>query len=252
MKRVLVVITMFLSFPPGPVTATTYPASYDKPHHATFDNILRASVRGERVDYELVRRTNADPLGAYLDELADKRVELFPRDHQLAYYINLYNATMLKAVLDRQAADPAWTPAAEDFAVFKLPLVRLRGRVTSLNDLEHQVIRKQFKDPRVHAALNCAAESCPPLLSRAYRADDLDAVLEENMRRFVNDPVRNPIDLKNRKLVVSQIFEWYADDFGGRDQIDEYIDRYHDADTTGWPVSFVEYSWELNDATPAG
>ena len=92
------------------------------------------------------------------------------------------------------------------------------GDNISLNHLEHEIIRKQFKDPRIHVALVCAAKSCPPLLNRAYRADDLDKVLDENMKRFVTDASRNQIDDEKRELRLSKIFEWYPADFGGKDR----------------------------------
>jgi hypothetical protein len=217
-------------------------------HDATgeYDHILRQTVRDDGlVDYDAIERTYATSLDAYLIKLGEIDANNFPRDEKLAYYINLYNATMLKAALDRRGG--GWAPDKDDFAVFKLPLVRSAGVAMSLNDLEHEVIRKRFDEPRVHAALVCAARSCPPLLPRAYRADDLDRVLEENMQRFVRDPARNPIDVANRKLVLSKIFDWYAADFGGPDKVAAYVDRYHPAETTGWPVSFTEYSWQLND-----
>lgn len=127
--------------------------------------------------------------------------------------------------------------------------MRVGGRVMSLNELEHDVIRPTFKDPRIHVALVCAARSCPQILPRAYRADDLAAVLEGNMRRFVNDPIRNPIDAANKKLRLSKIFDWYADDFGGKEKVAAYVDKYHPEDVADWPVEFVEYDWSLNAVT---
>lgn len=213
--------------------------------HEPFDHILRAVVRDERVDYALLRRHHLPALNRYLDDLATQPPGA--GDESLAYHLNLYNATVLKAVAERYRPD--YSVAEDDFRLFKEPIVRLPGKTISLDELEKKLILPTFKDPRVHVGLVCAAESCPPLLPRAYRADDVDRVLEENMKRFVNDASRNPIDVKNRKLVVSKIFDWYADDFGGKGNIDQYIDRYHPADSTGWPVSFVEYSWKLNDAS---
>jgi hypothetical protein len=213
--------------------------------HSDLDRILRSVVRDGKVDYAGLRREHLPALRGYLEYLhAEPSGQ---GNERLAYLINLYNASVLAEVAARYR--PGFSPAEDDFRMFKAPNIRFGNAFISLDDLEHKFIRPVFKDPRVHAALNCAAESCPPLLPRAYREEDLDQVLDENMKRFVNDPIRNPIDVKNRKLVVSKIFEWYADDFGGKDKIAAYIDKYHDADVSGWPVSFVEYSWKLNDAT---
>ena len=214
--------------------------------HDAFDAILRERVSGDGlVDYAAIKAHDAAKLDAYLDHLSRVDVKNLPRDGQLAHFINLYNATMIKAVIDRLRDD--YSPAEKDFAVFKEPLVRIAGGKTiSLDELEHGIIRKKFKDPRVHVALVCAARSCPPLLNRAYRAEDLDKVLDENMKRFVNDAARNQIDDEKRELRVSKIFDWYAADFGGKDAVPAYLARYAGKDFTGYRVSYLEYDWKLN------
>lgn len=210
------------------------------------DRILADSVRNERVDYSLIKSKYAADLKAFLDEAAKLDPAQLSAQQRLAHYINLYNATMIQAVIDRYRE--GYSPAEKEYAIFKEPLVRLKGKTISLNELENGIIRPEFKDPRVHAALVCAARSCPPLLPRAYRAEDLDKVLDANMRRFVSDPARNPIDLPKKQLKLSQIFDWYAEDFGGKGSIAAYVSKYLGRDVSGFEVSFVDYSWELNDA----
>ena len=213
--------------------------------HDTFDAILRERVTDGLVDYAAVKQHDAAKLNAYLDEMAKADVATMPRDGQLAHYVNLYNATMIKAVIERLR--DGYSPAEDDFAVFKEPLVRVAaGKVVSLNHLEHEIVRKQFKDPRVHVALVCAAKSCPPLLSRAYRAEDLDKVLDENMKRFVIDGARNQVDDQRKELRLSKIFEWYADDFGGKERVAAYVAKYLGRDVSGCRVSHLEYDWTLN------
>ena len=219
-------------------------SSFAAVDHSAFDAILKANVRNERVDYNNIKAKRLPELDAYLKMLSEADVASLSREEQLAYYINLYNATMIREVIGRYT--PGWTPAAQEFKVFKDPTVKLKSRVVSLDHLEHQIIRPTFKDPRIHVALVCAARSCPPLLPRAYTADTLDATLEENMKKFVTDPFRNPIDLRRRELRLSKLFEWYSADFGGPGNIAAYVDRYHPASTTGWKVTFVEYVWDLN------
>jgi hypothetical protein len=215
--------------------------------HSSFDEILRQTVRGERVDYRLIRERYLKQLDGYLDQLAQVDPQTLSRDEQLAMYINLYNATMIRAVIDRY--HPGYSPSENHFAVFEEPLVRVAGKAMSLNDLENVVIRPEFKEPRIHVALVCAARSCPPLLPRAYWAQDLQATLEANMRRFVHDTTRNRVDIQNQRLELSQLFNWYVDDFGGKRAVATYFDRYHDAEVAGYAVSFLEYSWELNSTS---
>jgi len=212
--------------------------------HSAFDRILKRHVHNERVDYLAIREHERDHLTQYLERIAAFSPDTLGRQAQLALYINLYNATMIRAVAERY--HPGYSPSEKNFSVFAAPLVRVGGQTMSLNDLEHKVIRPRFKDPRIHAALVCAALSCPPLLNRAYHRDDLEETLEANMRRFVNDASRNRVDLAGNRLILSPIFQWYADDFGGQAQLADYVDRYHAESTRGFEISFTDYSWALN------
>jgi hypothetical protein len=217
--------------------------------HDAFDAILRERVTDGLVDYAAIKQHDADDLKAYLDARAAVDVSKRPRNEQLAHYINLYNATMIRAVITELPEGSS--PDTKGFAIFKRPRIHLsEGDNVSLDHLEHEIIRKQFRDPRIHVALVCAAKSCPPLLSRAYRAEDLDKVLDENMRRFVNDRARNQVDHEKKELRLSKIFDWYADDFGGREQVPAYVGKVLGQDLTGYRVSFLEYDWSLN-AVPA-
>lgn len=216
--------------------------------HAPLDRILRKNVREELVDYLNIRKKHMAELNGYLDRLAAVKPQELKQQDRLAFYINLYNATMIKAVIERY--HEGYSPSEDDFVVFKKKLVRLAGKTVSLNDLEHEIIRKQFKEPRIHVALVCAARSCPPLIARAYRGEDLEKLLQQGMRRFVNNRFRNVIDVKSRKLKLSAIFDWYAVDFGGKEKLADYVNKYHDADVSSFAVSFIEYSWELNIVKP--
>src|SRR5258706_6159402 len=182
--------------------------------HSTFHIILKNTVKDERVDYNAIKLNHLPALNAYLDTLAKVDPAKLDKNEQLAFYINLYNATMIRAITDR--LKPGYTPSEKDYGIFKEPLVRTNGKVISLNDLENNVIRPTFKDPRGHVALVCGARSCPPILPRAYTADDLDATLDQNMKNFVADWFRNPIHYKTKTLKLSHIFDWYPDDFGGK------------------------------------
>ena len=222
----------------------TQPADTPTVDHSAFDTILRAHVRDQRVDYLAIRDAHAPELAGYLDMLAGVDTGALSRDEHLAMLINLYNATMIRAIVDRY--EPDYTVAAEDYAVFRQPLVRVDGRTISLDALEHEVIRKRFEEPRIHVALVCGAVSCPPLLPRAYRARTLAATLEANMRRFISDSSRNRIDHAAKRLELSQIFNWFAADFGGKDKIADYVNGYTQADVSRFAVTFIEYDWSLN------
>lgn len=207
---------------------------------APLDAILKAIVKDGGVDYALLRDKHLPALDAWLASFKDTG------ELPLADLINLYNAHMLKAVVEKRAGDPAWKPSDGNYGVFKEPRVRLASGVVSLDHLENQVIRKRG-DPRIHAALNCAAASCPPLIPEAYRQETLDRQLEENMRAFVNDPTRNRFDARTRTLEISSIFNWFAADFGGPEKVPAYLAKYRPGNYQGWTVKFADYDWKLNE-----
>ena len=211
MKSILVVLLM-LSAARGQV-----------PGEDLLQKILTANVRGGKVDYLVIRRDHWAELTTCLDQFASVDPAKLNENDRLAFYINLYNASMIRAVIQHLNHD--WTPASSGFAV--------------------------FKEPRVHVALVCGAVSCPPLLPRAYRGKDLNTVLHANMVRFVTDTTRNPIDVQKRKLRLSRIFEWFHDDFGGEAKIPAYVDSFHPGDLRKFELSFAPYSWKLNIAPPA-
>jgi len=236
MKRLLLLVPLLL---------LSMGHSFPQPGN-NLDLIVQQCVKNERVDYAQIKDKWADSLDQYLDFVANLQAKQFSGEQLLALHINTYNASMLKAVLAHDIA--TWKPSDNDFSVFKEPHVKLMGETMSLNDLENKVIRPTFKDPRIHAALVCAAVSCPPLIPRAYVGNDLEEVLEANMKRFVNDPARNRVDEATKTIHLSRIFDWYAEDFGGKDKVLEYVDRCHEADLAGYKVEFLDYDWSLNKA----
>ena len=219
-------------------------ASFD---HAPLDRVLAGNVREGRVDYRAIGATRLSELDRYLDRLAAFDPTSLPRDERLAFAINLYNASMIRAVLDRMK--DGWSPADSAFAVFHEPLVRTSAGRLSLDSLEHGVIRRRFHEPRVHVALVCAARSCPPLVARAYRGAGLDRTLERNLAAFATDSTRNRVDEPTRTLWLSPLFKWYAEDFAPLGGAAGVMSRAHRRDFSGWTVAWRNYDWSLNVTT---
>jgi len=217
--------------------------------HAGYAAVLRAVVEGGAVDYARLRDEQLPALAAYLARAGRCDAAALPPPARLALYLNVYNATVLHAVARRLR--PGYRVSEGEFGLFHEPLAIVSGQALSLDELEHRRIRRDFAEPRVHAALVCAARSCPALAPRPYRAEDLETTLDRRMRDFVGDPTRNRIDAEGKRLKLSRIFEWYAEDFGGRGGLARFVDRYTDAEVDGFEVEFLEYSWELNAASPA-
>ncbi|MCF3649923.1 DUF547 domain-containing protein [Synoicihabitans lomoniglobus] len=227
---------------------------------AVYTALLQDHVRGAEVDY---RRIQKDPrLDAYLAELAaTDPTTLASRDAQLAFWINAYNAYTLKLIASVYPVDTIRTITAvgqtddvDQGKPWDIPLAIVGGRAYTLEFIEHEIIRPQFNDARIHFALVCAAVSCPKLRHEAYTATDLNAQLNDQGRWFLAH--RNEIDGRRRTARLSQIFNWFADDFGGNQTaILDFIADFTTADIArslrrdpdGWKVSYLDYDWDLND-----
>ena len=211
-----------------------------------FHALLSEHVVDGRLDYKGLQ-PHQDAIRAHLEDLADADLSGLTRREQLAFWINAYNAHVILGVLDGlRPADPV-----DRGKLFFLRKVRVAGVETSLDGIEKR-IRSEFSDPRIHAAVNCASASCPPLRPEAYRADTLDAALEEQTKAYLGDPDQNRLDRERGILYLSQIFEWYEGDFPGG--AIEYVLPYLPAADREWieahrdslSVEFVPYDWSLN------
>lgn len=213
--------------------------------HTPFDRLLRAHVRAGRVDYAAIHARDRARLNAYVQALATARPGR-SRAERLAFYLNAYNALVIKAVVERW---PNVSDVTKIKGFFDGARYRVAGRKVTLDQLEKRIIRPQFKDPRTHFALVCAARSCPPLRSRAFTAARLERVLERLTRRFINSP--RGVQIKGKTIRVSKIFKWYAGEFKqAAGSVGAYVARYHrqHADTLrkATKLSYLPYDWSLN------
>lgn len=232
--------------------------------HARWTAILKAHVRGGGFDYAKLKQDRA-AFDAYCAELAavtPPELAAWSDAQRHAFWINVYNAFCVQKVVDNyplksiRKLDGAFglnTVFDKGFIPMNAHAPDGEDAPLSLNDVEHEILRKRFKDARVHAAINCASVSCPPLRSEAFVADRLDVQLEEQMRAFVNDATRNRIDPVKQELAVSEIFKWFAEDFErSAKSVKEYLVRYAPAEKHDFirlsKVRFLDYDWDLNDA----
>lgn len=202
------------------VTAlTTAAASADTFSHGDWDAVLSEFVdaRG-RVDY---RRLAADraTFDRYLRSIQrqspDSHPDLFPsRDHELAYWINAYNAQVFAGVLEKGPdIDSVWGFFGTGVAFFRGMKIVLGGETTTLQKLEDDIIRERYGDPRIHAAINCASISCPRLPREVFTADELDRQLDAAMHEFVTAPQHIELDRDAEEVHLSKIFDWFEGDF---------------------------------------
>lgn len=193
---------------------------------------------------------------AALDRLRQQMAAVDPaslsRPGQLAYWINLYNVSVVGVVVDNYPVESIRDISTDPIVrlnVFKKPYVRVKGGTMSLDDVEHKKIREPFKDPRIHFAINCAAESCPPIRPEPYVGARIHQQLDDQARRFLDATVR----VEGDAVHVSKIMDWFEDDFerwgGGtlaflRKHLSPEKARKIGA---GAEVEYDDYSWKLND-----
>jgi hypothetical protein len=230
------------------VTASLGAEAFD---WSDYGRVLAAHVKGGRVDYATLKARDSAALEEIYTRIGKAAVEKAPRDEQLAFYINAYNAIVL-----RGAAKKYPTKSIKD-ALFTFFLANhtVAGRKLDLSKLEKEVIIKQFKEPRIHFAINCASASCPPLLDRPFTAAGLEGELETMTRAFLGNPANVTFDGKKGELKLSKIFDWYKDDFTGKaGTVEKFIEPYlPDAQkkllaSRQWKIAHYEYDWSLNDA----
>jgi hypothetical protein len=211
--------------------------------HEIWDNLLKKNVskKGE-VNYKGFKN-NSELLEKYLVQLSKKAPDkTFSQNEELAYWINAYNAFTIKLVLK-------YYPIASITNIDKpwdIPFIRIENKTYTLNEIEHQIIRKKHNEPRIHFALVCAASSCPILLNEAYTAEKINTQLQTQTILFINDSSKNTIT-KN-KIILSELFNWYKEDFTKKGTLIEYINVYSkikiDAKAK---ISFATYNWNLNE-----
>lgn len=221
--------------------------------HEIWNGLLQKHVRADGfVDYKNFQRDTAE-LNRYLDLLSANRPDekTWTRNEQMAYWINAYNAFTISLILQHypvKSIKDIKHGVAFVNSVWDIKFIRIGGKSYDLNNIEHGILRSDFKDARIHAAINCASYSCPRLRNEAYTADQLEAQLDDAMRGFINDGQRNQISARQAR--VSPIFNWFGGDFR-RDagSLRNFLNKYSKvpvAKSTG--ISFLDYDWRLNEA----
>lgn len=225
----------------SPVNAQTFDHK-----HAAVDALLSANVSSGTVNYRALKAKPA-ALKAYLDSLAgvaERSFKGWSKDQQLAYYINLYNAATLQLIVDHYPVKSIKDIGGWFKGPWDQPVVRLFGKKITLNNLEHDIIRKQFKEPRIHMALVCAAKGCPPLRNEAYTAEKLDVQLDAQSRGYLASPLGLQLNRAKGEARVSSIFKWYGGDFPS---VEKFVEKHGGVSLDGLKLRYLDYDWSLNE-----
>ncbi len=173
-----------------------------------------------RIAYHRVSLNDRLVLRDFIEQLQSISVSKLNRKEQLAYWINLYNATTVQIVLDHMPIesirDIDISPGLFASGPWGKKLLRVEGEKLSLNDIEHGILRPGWKDPRIHYALNCASLGCPDIPKKAITAKNSDSQLTFAAKHFIDHPRAITIP-ENNEAIVSSIYVWFKEDFGGSD-----------------------------------
>lgn len=208
-----------------------------------------------RFNYGALKANQDDreTLDAYIEELENTYPSTLTEDEAIAYWANLYNAVTIKVVTDnypvssiRQIKSGVFSPGP-----WKKDLVTVNGKKMSLDDIEHETLRKKYPSPLIHYMVNCASVGCPNLKAGLWDADTLDVDREQAARDFVNSP--RGVLVTDKGLQVSEIYKWFKEDFGtSKENILAHIREYADEDLAkvideGARIVSYDYDWSLNE-----
>ena len=218
--------------------------------HSLYAGLLKKYVKDGVVNYQGFKNEES-VLDKYLKALEEVDSKMLSRDEQFAFYVNVYNAWTIKLIL----GDYPGIKSIKDLgSLFKSPwkkkICRIDGDIISLDNIEHDILRPRFKDPRVHFAVNCASKGCPPLRFEPYRGSTLDKQLDDSVSSAINNPARTRLEVKT--LYVNKVFDWFSEDF--ENGVVAFFLKYSkgdlkkrlEANKGKIKVKYLDYDWSLN------
>lgn len=248
MKSIYQILVVLFTFS---LSTHAFDHSYKKFAKVLKENVVLKSAQS-RVTYQDLKK-KPEVLNAILNSWQKVKKEDFnkwSKDQQLAFLINAYNGFTLKLIIDNYPVKSIKDIGSFFSSPWKKEFFELFGKKAHLDHIEHELIRKKFKEPRIHFAVNCASLGCPSLALVPYQAQKLDDQLESAAKAFIQNADRNRFDQKEKKAYLSNIFKWYGDDFErmtGKDYksfIKKFIPAYSPND---WEIEWLSYDWNLNE-----
>ncbi len=224
-----------------------------KVSHQGFDSLLKKYVSTSgKVNYKAFKEDSIS-LNGYLSHLANNPpANSWTQGEQVAYWINAYNAFTIKLIIKYYPVNSIKDIGSSIQLPFvntpwDIKFIRIGNKMMDLNHIEHGILRKEFKEPRIHMALVCASKSCPMLLNEAYVPEKLEQQLIRQTKAFLSDSFRNQISAEKPQL--SMIFNWYGADFsknGG--SVTSFVNAYSPVKIKpNAKISYLEYDWSLNE-----
>lgn len=226
--------------------------------HSAWDAFLSKYVSSDkkginRVAYRSVSSADKSALKSYLAALQSTDVTKLNRDEQYAFWLNLYNASIVNVALENLSIDSILkvkSNALDLKGPFNDVVVKVNGKNLTPDQIESGIVRPIWNDPRLHYAFNCAAISCPNLGKQAYKGSKIQSQLDAAAVAFVNDP--RGVRIENGKVIASKIYFWYDVDFGGSEKaVINHMSRYAKPELkaalkSAGKIHSYEYDWALN------
>lgn len=213
-------------------------------NHDEYSNLLHKYSQNGKVDYQGLK-TEQIALKNYLKKLSNFQPDdSWSRNEQLAYWINLYNASTINLILDHYPVNSI--KEINNGSPWSLKIVNVGDSICTLDELENKIIRPLFNDPRIHFALNCGARSCAPIPDRAFEGYDLNDQLNQQTKSFLKDELNST---NSNEIELSKVFDWYKEDFKSNpDSIILFLNKYMDTTINkDTKIKYKEYDWNLNN-----
>jgi hypothetical protein len=197
------------------------------------------------IDYN--RLKDESELFTILRKMEETDLSSLNKYERFAFWLNAYNLLTLKAVLDDLEVNPKWKGNLSLYSKFRFFILkkhRIAKRNVSLHYLENKILRKEFKDPRIHFAINCASLSCPVIPDTLFTGENLEEYLSKLTQNFMNSE-EVTINQQNKIIYLNRIFKWYKKDF--QPNLLDFISKYRDIDPKeDFKIKFLKYDWRIN------
>lgn len=240
--------------------ASSTPLSYKD-----YETVLRTYVNANGlVDYPALQ-ANPQVLKGFIAQLGAVSPDTYAAwsdNEKIAFLINAYNAITMESIIDQ---NPLKGSIKDIFGVWNFKKHTVMGRSLTLDNIEHNILRKDFQEPRIHAALVCAAVSCPPLRQEPFTGEKLEAQLDDQVRKWLSSPKGLQIDRTQNRVAISSIFDWFGEDWQTQYAIDgkftgsakersvlNFISNYVNPEDKeyleqgNYKLSHLNYDWSLN------
>ena len=227
--------------------------------HSIFDQVLKTYVNNQGlVDYNGIAGDQSFKI--YMETLKSAQPDAMSRDGQLAFWINAYNAVTIAKVIEwkpKKSVRETFVPGVwTGTKFFTTREHTVAGKDLSQDDIENEILRKQFKDPRIHFAIICASSGCPLLPRFAYTEENVQTMLEEETRKYINSERGTKIDSAENTLYLSKLFDWFAGDFEYKSgSVLNFIKPYLGQKALAFmeknpKIKYLPYDWALNAQAP--